>query len=756
MDKDNKQRVVLDTNVLIDAPEAVFMYDSIVLPYTVLAELDNHKRNPDLKRQAQAAIKCINEGINKGIIEVVDLPTEDSSPDERIVRACKDNNAMFVTQDIGAKCIAKAQGVHIGEESTDDSIDYSYTGYIEIDASNDTDYEMHWKHLKEVMPIETLEKFNVDLMLNQYMIVNRIGGAVDIWRESQGKIVRISQSIKPLRSAGLIDSPLDAQQQCAIDAVMNPEVPLTVIDGGLGVGKEQPLSANILTPTGWKKMGDINTGDLVIGSKGLPIEVLGTYPQGIKDVYKIDFIDGTSVECGLEHLWGVYTPKNKYKVVSVKDMLKHPLVKKTFDKRYGTYQNNYQLAIPLSAPCVYGTDETLPLDPYLLGLLLGDGGMSQDTISFTNANINIINEVKKRLPVAYTIGVLSFNKGAWHCNISMANGVHTEIKPFRHILETLGLHGKLSVDKHIPDIYKNATLQSRKALIQGLIDTDGYVVNNKLVEFSTSSDKLAKDFLEVARSIGMVVSIKDRIPKYTYKGEVLEGMKSYRIRELTKTKKSIVGITKIRKEESKCLYVDSKDHLYVTDGYNLTHNTVLVLMGALATTRGQKNYRFYKKILVTRPPIATDRKLELGFLPGDLSQKLGDWVGGVKSNLKFLYEKDLETSLNKSADSIFEEHFELLNLESVQGVSLHNVILLVDEYQLLNTDTLKLVLSRIAQGAKVVLVGDTQGQTYGINRSNEGFRTLYKYLGKNSNMNFIKLNNIYRSKLSEFVDEVFK
>jgi len=413
-------KVVFDTNVLIDSPEAVLTYDNVVLPYTVLAELDNHKRNPDLKRAAQAAIKCINAGINKGTVEVVDLPTEDSSPDERIVRACKVNSATFITQDIGAKCIAKAQGVTVGEEAADDSIDLDYTGFIEIDIQEDVDYEMHWKHLKEVMPIEVLEKFNVSLEINQYLIVNRTGGAIDIWRNDGEKVIRISQSIKPLRSAGLVDSPLDAVQQCAVDAVMNPNVALTVIDGGLGTGK-----------------------------------------------------------------------------------------------------------------------------------------------------------------------------------------------------------------------------------------------------------------------------------------------------------------------------------------------TLLSLMGALATTRGQKNYRFYKKILVTRPPVTTDRKLELGFLPGDLGAKLGDWVGGIKSNLKFLYEKDLESSLNTQADTIFIEHFELMNLESIQGVSLHDVVLLVDEYQLLNTDTLKLVLSRIAQGAKVVLIGDTQGQTYGVNRSNEGFKTLYRYLGKNENMNFIKLSNIYRSKLSEFVDEVF-
>ncbi len=417
-----KIKVVFDTNTLIDNPKVLLNKEYFpVLPFKVLQELDNLKRNPDLKRQAQTAIKLIDNLTIKGLLEIVEIPKLGASPDEIIVDAALKHKCSFSTSDIGAKVIARSNGVHILDDIADIDINYDYLGYQEVKAIDDIDYETHWKHMKEAMLGEVEEKFKISLVKNEYLIVHRIGGNVDIWKELLGKVVRISQSSKPLRSASIIDSPLDAIQQCALDAVICPEVPLTILDGTLGTGK-----------------------------------------------------------------------------------------------------------------------------------------------------------------------------------------------------------------------------------------------------------------------------------------------------------------------------------------------TLLSLMGALATVRGQKNYRHYKKIFVTRPPIATDRKLEIGFLPGTLEEKLGDWVGGIKSNLKFLYEKDLDKTVKELGEFNFTEHFEMINIASIQGVSLHGVILIVDEYQLLDTDTLKLVLSRIAQGAKVVLVGDTQGQTYGINRSNEGFKTLYRYLGKDAVMSYIKLENIYRSELSEFVDKVFK
>jgi PhoH-like ATPase len=179
-------------------------------------------------------------------------------------------------------------------------------------------------------------------------------------------------------------------------------------------------------------------------------------------------------------------------------------------------------------------------------------------------------------------------------------------------------------------------------------------------------------------------------------------------------------------------------------------------MAALATTRGENRHTFYERILVTKPPVSINRDMYTGFKPGTSEEKMAGHLGGIKSNLKFLLDKENKNDdETKQSDIAWDESFGIIEIDEIQGTSLHNTILLVDEYQLLRTDTLKLVLSRISENSKVVLIGDTAGQTYGMNRANEGFKVLYKHLGTAPEFNYVKLNNIYRSKLAKFVENIF-
>jgi PhoH-like ATPase len=163
----------------------------------------------------------------------------------------------------------------------------------------------------------------------------------------------------------------------------------------------------------------------------------------------------------------------------------------------------------------------------------------------------------------------------------------------------------------------------------------------------------------------------------------------------------------------------------------------------------------YDRILVTRPNIAADPRLALGYRPGEKENKLGEWLGGILSNLEFLYERSAKAKEDKLAEKIFEESFEMLPLETIQGVSIHNSILLVDEYQLLDSKIMKMVLSRIATGSKVVLMGDPRDQTYGINLGIQGYRKLHEKLGSNCLMSYVRLDKIYRSDLANFVHELY-
>ena len=196
--------------------------------------------------------------------------------------------------------------------------------------------------------------------------------------------------------------------------------------------------------------------------------------------------------------------------------------------------------------------------------------------------------------------------------------------------------------------------------------------------------------------------------------------------------------------------------LTVIEGPMGSAKTISTLMGALACTIGQKQLRKYHKIMVTRPNIAIDRRLILGYRPGETEAKFGPWLGGIISNLQFMYERTDKDREDKRAEVLFNEFFEMLPLETLQGLSLHDSIILVDEYQLLTRDMLKMVLSRIAKGSKIVLIGDTRDQTYGVNRGVEGFKVLHEVLGEHQLMNYVKLSTIYRSELAGFVNELFK
>ena len=232
--------------------------------------------------------------------------------------------------------------------------------------------------------------------------------------------------------------------------------------------------------------------------------------------------------------------------------------------------------------------------------------------------------------------------------------------------------------------------------------------------------------------------------------KVLQTMKPYKMAGITDTPLDAVQMALLDS------IFDPTVPLTIVDGKLGTGKTLISLMGALATVKGQKSYQFYNKIAVTRPNIATDKRFERGFLPGSAEEKDAPWLAGISSNLQFLFEKTQKAALEEEASKVFSEYFEIVAMETIQGLSLNGKILLVDEFQLLDRDGLLLVLGRIAQGAKVVLIGDTRNQTYHLNRGNEGFKLLQPYYGKHPLMNMIRLDKVYRSPLAEFVAQLME
>jgi replicative superfamily II helicase len=370
-------------------------------------------------------------------------------------------------------------------------------------------------------------------------------------------------------------------------------------------GKAQPMDSRILTPNGFVLMKDVRVGDKVIASDGSHTVVVGVYPQGKKDVYEVRFSDMTRTECCDDHLWNVQTrsdrcKKKPFKTMTCKDIMS--------SLKGNDGQNKW--FVPVVGPVQYEQRQELPIDPYLLGVLIGDGGIKHSII-FSNIDEHVINRVREIVKI-YRLYLKPLGGCDYGICVSdgrrfkkLANGDYAKTNVLRYKLDAIGLFGLGSKEKFIPDMYLKASIDNRIELLRGLMDTDGCIPDNKengkrkrcSAVFNTSSFRLAEDVLELARSLGGVCSISEKNSNfYTYKGIRRNGSKSYRItinigdinpfscpskssrfvaNDKKTSKKSIEGISFVGAKECQCIKVSREDQLYITDDFIVTHNTVI-------------------------------------------------------------------------------------------------------------------------------------------------------------------------------------
>lgn len=363
-----------------------------------------------------------------------------------------------------------------------------------------------------------------------------------------------------------------------------------------GTGKEQPLSSKILTPEGWITMGEVKVGTKVIGADGKVCNVTGVFPKGIKDVYRVTFDDHTYVDCGLEHLWEVKTTddrrrKKNARVVNTQQMLNNYILGKNSKRPYHNY------SVRLVEPIEYGNKlEKNDLKPYLLGALIGDGGLS-GSLKFTSADTEILDRIRDELPITDKLSYYEkYDYGIKKKKDERNEKGYLIKSTTLQKLEEYGLNGKTSEYKFIPKKYLYASVKERLDLLRGLMDTDGWTDKRDCnCEFCTVSQQLCYDMLELVRGLGGKASFTTKQGRYKDKnGEVIKCKTVYRVnisininpfylkRKAEKYskpqfnyQKMIVNIEKVRQEKCQCIMIDHPEHLYITDGYTLTHNTEL-------------------------------------------------------------------------------------------------------------------------------------------------------------------------------------
>src|SRR5581483_3438931 len=355
---------------------------------------------------------------------------------------------------------------------------------------------------------------------------------------------------------------------------------------GSGFAQAQPLDAKVLTPRGWTTMGAIAVGDEVIDPEGGTARVVGVFPQGERDIYRVTFSDGSSTECDLDHLWQVRRHRNRAwrveDLATIKDKLER-------DSR----QNRPY--IPLVRDIEF-EEEELPIDPYLLGVLLGDGCFTSTTPALIAAEGELVHASSARLPDGVWAEENAGKPDAYYLTAGKRGRVPN---PLTRKLESLGLYGCGALTKFVPDAYKFSSSETRLEVLRGLMDTDGYVRQDERSEavFATSSPRLADDVVFLVRSLGGTAT-KRRIGRGTYRHPVHgdrpaspgwqvqvalgPGCNPFRLPRKAKhwtrawePSRRMVAIEKVGRKQAQCIKLDSENELYVTDDFVVTHNTFI-------------------------------------------------------------------------------------------------------------------------------------------------------------------------------------
>lgn len=375
------------------------------------------------------------------------------------------------------------------------------------------------------------------------------------------------------RQVGIIEYVLDSE-----NPKWDPIIKMVTLQ--TGGGKMERATNHVRIPGGWRQIGKLKEGDYVIARDGKPTKVLGVFPQGKKQLYRVTFYDGRFVDVGAEHLWQSY-------YVNTQEHCRWK-VRDTLELKRLISMPNPRVYIPLMDPEDI-PEQDLPIDPWLLGVLIGDGSFTQRQVTVTTPDQFIVDKVNSKL----TYGQKLVWAGRYNYRI---NG-NRKYNAIQADLEYLGLFGCSAVDKFIPYMYLESSIEQRKELLKGLVDTDGYVNGHGTMSYCTISEQLAKDVQYLVRSLGGMARIRTKNPVYSHNGEKRDGQLAYNVyirlpkptdavslpKKLErvndenqyshKLKLQVKSIEAVDVDDAVCIMVEHPEHLYVTKDFIVTHNT---------------------------------------------------------------------------------------------------------------------------------------------------------------------------------------
>jgi len=635
-----RKTYILDTSVLVHDYSAIekFVDNDIVIPIAVLEELDHLKTRPDnVGTNARKAIRILEELCSKGniqngidigqsitvYIDVTNVKSskfDSGSKDDSILscllaRSEAGENAVIVSKDINMRLRAKAYGIDAQDYENDKikNVDELYSGNQIIELTD------HLEGFSTANGMEDIRDTVFETLLpNEYVEVMCNGNSYLFRRHPNDKLLPVRQK----KAWGITSR--SKEQAFLLDALFDPEIPLVTVSGSAGTGKAQPLDSKVLTPSGWVYMGDLKVGNLVSTPDGKSAPITGIFPQGVKDIYKVQFSDGSFAECCEDHLWATKSSKDNDYVVRDLKTIQSSLD----DKHY----------IPINKPIEFVDNKD------------------------SSAFISKYHSLEERLSFLH--------RYVGSC-LDSDNVVH------------------FFTDKSFCD--------DLKFIVQSL---------GKICTIETESNNLYK----------VTIVLKD-------------------------TCRYITGIKFVGKKQAQCIMVDHPDHLYITNDFIVTHNTLISTAVGLESVIENHRYHALKMF----KPVVTIPGQDVGFLPGDMSDKIKPFMGSFYDALEVLFkDEDVERKL-----FMFKDRITFEPLTYIRGRSLTNSFLVFDETQNLTKNDIKTIITRIGEGTKVVFCGDYhQIDVSYLDISNNGLTQLIESFKNYDLAAHVTLQKGERSKLS--------
>lgn len=351
-----------------------------------------------------------------------------------------------------------------------------------------------------------------------------------------------------------------------------------------GLAKSLSLTTQVFTDVGYSTIGAVQVGDQIMGENGQLTTITHKSSVFNKPMYRITLKDGRELKVSEDHINTVIQKrkvryggrkgycKTEYsrRDLTTKELLQYQLLSKRKITKKNPTGVECNFWIPNCSAIEY-SPKPLPIDPYTLGLLIGDGSMDRET-GYARLHGHKDDFTFYTQIIPYKLGHLWIDKRNTNVITQGVLGLGKDIKQLK-----LNVHGN---HKFIPEMYKFGSLYQRLELLKGLMDTDGTCYLNGGVSFTSNSHQLCKDLMELVRSIGGIASIAAMNNSYRVAIRINTNIfklprKFDRFKSQSVEKVGIISIESIAPEPSQCIAVNNVSNTFVVNDYIVTHNTTI-------------------------------------------------------------------------------------------------------------------------------------------------------------------------------------